>query len=135
MKTQVVLEIEDTLYRRAEALERTSQRPVTTILAEAIVLDEPEELSRQWPDEDELDDVMDREIAAFQALHAELYQSYPGQYVAIYGQQFVDHDPELASLYLRIRQKYPDEFVLIRQVEADSEPVSYFRSPRLIQSN
>lgn len=35
----------------------------------------------------------------------------------------VDHDSLLELLYTRVRQKYPGEIVLIRQVQAEAEPV------------
>lgn len=69
------------------------------------------------------DEAIEREIAAYHRLHAALWQTYPEQYVAFYQQQFVDHDPLFELLYARIRQKYPGEIVLIRQVQAEAEPV------------
>ncbi len=132
MTTRVVLEIEDALYRRAEALAQVNQRPVTEVLIAAIHLDEPVEHPWQSFDSSTLDEKMDQEIEAFQRLHADLWHRYPGHYVAIYDQGLVDHDPELEALYTRVRQNYPDEFVLIRQVEAEPEPVIYLRSPRFV---
>ena len=132
MTTRVVLEIEDALYRRAEALAQVNQRPVTEVLIAAIRLDEPVDHAWQSPEFSPLDGEMDREIEAFRQLHADLWQHYPGQYVAIYSRALVDHDPELEALYTRVRQDYPDEFVLIRQVEAEPEPVIYLRSPHFI---
>lgn len=132
MTTRVVLEIEDALYRRAEAVARISQRPVTEVLVAAIHLDEPVDYSGQSSDSSALDRKMEQEIEAFRQLHADLWQRYPEQYVAVYDQELVDRDPELEALYTRVRQNYPNEFVLIRQVEAEPEPVVYLRSPRFI---
>lgn len=132
MTTRIVLEIEDTLYHRAETLAQISRRPVTEVLIAAIHLDEPVDQPWQSPDSSALDEKMDREIEAFQRLHTDLWQRYPGQYVAVYDQELVDHDPELEDLYTRVRQNYPDEFVLIRQVEVEPEPIIHLRSPRFI---
>lgn len=135
MTTQVVLEIDDNIYHQAELLAQKSQRPVAKVLAEAIVLSKPRDPTVTWSDEPLLNQAMDREIETFHALHADLWQRYPGQYVAIYNQQVVDHDPELALLYARSQEKYPEQLVLIRQIEIDPEPVVYFRSPRLIHGD
>ena len=133
MTTRVVLDIEDVLYRRAEQLARIGQRPIADVLAEAIYLDE----SDTWhgADSSELDRKMDQEIETFHRLHEDLWQRYPGQYVAIYEQHLVDSDPELEALYTRVRQSYPNEFVLIRQVEAQPEPITYLRSPRFVNGD
>lgn len=127
MTVKVQLEINDELYRQAEALARATQRSVTTVLTEAITLEEP------TTETDLPEDSMERERLAFLTLHDQLKKSYLGQYVAVFDQQVVDHDAELKLLYQRIRQKYPDEFVLIRRVEANPEPVYHFRSPRFVR--
>lgn len=93
MTVKVVLEIADALYQRAAAIAQTSQRSIASILADAISLDEPAEPSAQasaWP---EWDEAIEQEIAAYHRLHGVLWRSYPGQYVAFYQQQLVDHDP------------------------------------------
>lgn len=131
MTVKVQLEINDELCRQKEALARATQRSVTTVLAEAITLEaavvEPT-AETELPEEN-----IERERSTFLALHAQLKKSYLGQYVAIFAQQLIDHDAELKPLYQRIRQKYPDEFVLIRRVEANPEPVYHFRSPRFVR--
>ena len=64
---------------------------------------------------DELE-TLDDEIDAFRVMHEELFARIPGQYVAVYQGQLVDHDTDLAALYLRIQKKYPDVLVLIREL-------------------
>lgn len=127
MTVKVQLEINDALCRQAEALARATQRSVKAILTEAITLEEP------TTETDLPEDSMEQERLAFLTLHDQLKKSYLGQYVAIFAQQLVDHDAELKPLYQRIRHQYPHEFVLIRRVEADPEPVHYFRSPRFVR--
>ena len=73
---------------------------------------------------------MQQEIAAFHDLHPELLEHFPGQYVAVYQGQVVDHDSEQLALYLRIRQRYPDEVVLIRQVRSEAEKTWTMRTPK-----
>jgi len=73
---------------------------------------------------------MQQEIAAYRDLHPALLQNFPGQYVAVYQGQLVDHDHEQLALYLRIRQHYPGEVVLIRQVRPEAEKSWTMRSPK-----
>lgn len=128
MGTQVTLTIPDELYRRAQRLAEARQRDVADVLAEAIILtNEPHQVDLA-PDED-----IDRERAAYVAMHSMLWEKYRGQYVAIYHGEMIDHDTEFAALYSRVHKQYPDQFVLIRQVEVEPERVYYFRSPRFTE--
>ncbi len=72
------------------------------------------------------------EEAAYHALHQELCRTYFGQYVAIYGGKLVDHDEDATPLYFRVRQQYPDEFVLITPVTSEPKETYRIRSPRLV---
>jgi predicted transcriptional regulator len=83
----------------------------------------------------EASQVLERETVAFRALHAELLAKYPGEYVAIHQGQVIDHDPKLLAIYLRIDEKYPDEIILIKQVQSEIERVFTVRSPRLVHED
>jgi hypothetical protein len=74
---------------------------------------------------------LQEETAVFQQLHHQLLEKYPGQYVAIYQSQLIDHDSDQLALYLRVRQEHPDEPVLIKEVTLSPEEVYTFRSPRI----
>lgn len=74
---------------------------------------------------------MHREMRAFAQMHPELLIRYPGEYVAIYQGELIDHDPDQLSLYLRVEAKHLNAPVLIKQVLNDPEEVYTFRSPRL----
>ena len=78
---------------------------------------------------EERQSAMRREEAAYQAMHDELYENYPGQHVAIFQGQLVDRDEDSVALYRRIRQKYPGEFVLMTPVRR--EPVETYRYSHL----
>lgn len=69
------------------------------------------------------------EIRAYIALHSELKEKYLGEWVAIYEHQLVDHDPETIELYRRVRVKYGNAPVLIRQVEPEPDAVIRVRTP------
>lgn len=74
---------------------------------------------------------MRREIVAYEAMHSELVKQFLGQYVAIYQEQLVDHDPDPVALHHRIATNYADAVVLSRQVQVDATPVLTMRSPKL----
>jgi len=77
---------------------------------------------------------IDPEVAAYYALHPMLWKMYPHQYVALHQGKLVDHDTDGFALSLRIYQHYPNQFVLIRQVEEQVETILHIRSPRLVES-
>ena len=64
---------------------------------------------------------LEKEIAAYEAMHPMLKQNYFEQWVAIHEGQLVDHDVEGDALYQRVRARYGHLPVLIRQVA--EEPV------------
>lgn len=78
--------------------------------------------------------LMDREIAAFEAMQTGLVANYPEQYVAIFQGALVDHDVDKARLLHRIDQSHPGDVVLIRQVRHTPRPPFRLRSPRLQRS-
>jgi hypothetical protein len=132
MGKQVTLTIPDELYQRAEKLAILTSQDVTTVLVNAIDLDYtfPDNLLTHEPDE-----AVDREHAAYLALHPMLWQEYPGQHVAIYGGELVDHDPDGVALSRRIYERFPNDFVLIRQVEVEPDRVLQMRSPRFAHND
>ena len=74
-----------------------------------------------------------REESAFLEQHDELKTKYLGQHIAMKDGQVVDHDTDVVSLYMRIRNRFKDEFVLIDLVQEDPTPVIKIRSPRLVK--
>lgn len=72
-----------------------------------------------------------REEEAFRAIHAQLRNTYPDQFVAICHGRVVDHDPDQLALLRRVEERYPDTPVLIRQITPEIEEVYTFRSPRV----
>lgn len=77
---------------------------------------------------------MAREETAYQAMHKELLAQYAGKYVAIYHGQLVDFDEDGTALYLRMRKRYPDEFVLITPVQPEDREVYHVYSPRFTEN-
>ena len=124
MTQEITLTISDKLFQQASRIAQVQKKPVAEVLAEAIVLDDQEH------EQADVLAVVEQEKSAYRMLHSWLWQNYPGEHVAIYQGQLVDHDPDGLALSRRIYQRFPTEFVLIRQVEAEAERVLHFRSPR-----
>ncbi|MFO7537981.1 MAG: DUF5678 domain-containing protein [Chloroflexota bacterium] len=130
MSVKVTLNIDNDLYRRAEKIARSRQRDVADLLAESITL--PETVSGN-------DMVLGggtavaQEEAAFYRLHPELWQKYPGQYVAIHNEEVVDHDADQVALYLRVKARYPGQFVWIAPVKETPVEEYVVRSPRSVE--
>jgi hypothetical protein len=74
------------------------------------------------------------ETSAFEQLHPQLVKEYYGQHVAIYQGALVDHDPDLATLRRRIRSKFGQTPVLLRQVTKEAKlPDLVIHSFRLVR--
>ncbi len=73
---------------------------------------------------------LNQEIAAYEAMHAKLWQSMPGEWVAIHQQKLVDQDRDRLALYRRIRAKYGRISVLLRQVHEQPTEEIWWRSVR-----
>jgi hypothetical protein len=72
---------------------------------------------------------LDREIAAYEAMHPQLVHDHAGEWVAIHRQELVDHDHDRVALYRRVRSRYGRTSVLIRQVMDDPIEEVWFRTP------
>jgi hypothetical protein len=70
------------------------------------------------------------ETEAWYRLSAEDRRGYEGQFVAVYGGQVVDSDPDRLTLYLRVRERYGRQPILITEGGDHPIPVYRVRSPR-----
>lgn len=120
------LEIPAELYERIERLAAVRERPVAYVVQEALSL--AVEQIEATADEAK----MDREDAAYQAMHAKLFEKYAGQYVAIHNGELVDADEDEMALYIRIDERFPGEVVLLKRVIGLPEPDLYIPSFRLL---
>lgn len=133
MGTQVTLTIPDNLYLRVQELAEKQDQNIQTILVneltKSIVADESDFKSSSLLQ----DETVEREKRAYQTMHHRLWSQYPGQHVAIHAGRLVDHDEDGIALSRRIYAQYPEEFVLIKQVESQPERTLRFRSPRFVK--
>ena len=110
------LEIPAELYERIERLAAVRETPVAYLLEDALALVEDQ------PEVDDNDAKMALEETAYGSMHAELFEKYAGQYVAIHNGQLVDTDPDETALYARINERFPNEIVLLKKVVEVPEP-------------
>ena len=103
MGVQVTIHIAEDLYRRAERLARSRQREVADLLAESIHLPQVMEGEATLDD----DNAIERETAAYRALHNELLQRYEGQYIALHHGELVAHGPDFGTVYSQSSEASP----------------------------
>ncbi len=72
---------------------------------------------------------LDQEIAAYEGMHSSLVKTHSGKWVAVHQQKLVDHDEDRIRLYRRIKAKYNQTPVLIRQVMEHPAPEIWLRTP------
>jgi hypothetical protein len=95
--------------------------------AERLVWSElPSDSLRRAEDED----VIDREQAAFEAMHSKLKATHFGKWVAIHNGQVVDSDQDDVALHQRILKSHVDTPVLITRVHEKPMEEFLVRSPR-----
>lgn len=101
MSRQVTLTVPvpDKIYQRAERRAQIEARPVTDVLRENI----------QWVFSpfhiNEERAAMPREVAAYEAMHTELWKQYPNKYIAMHQGQVIDHDDDKVALAVRYALK------------------------------
>lgn len=137
MSKEILLTMPDDMYSQVRHFAEKTNQPLDTYILE-ILADtvEKEGTTVEFDSKTPLpDDPVEREKAAYISMHNELWQKYPGQQVAIHNGELVDHDTDGVALSKRVYQRYPDEFVLIRQVEQEPDRILYFRSPRFEASS
>ena len=127
MNSSATVTIPQQLYKRVQYVAQKQHRHVNDVAKEMLEqgLSPWEGFSTKTEKE--------REKGAFRRLHAALREEYMGEYVAIYGEEVVDHDADQTALVTRIDEKYPDLFVLIRPVRQEPEIVYEHLSMRWAQ--
>jgi len=117
--------IEPKLYQRVETAASERKTSVDEVLADA-ARDYLWELDRQK---------ISQESQAYRHMHADLKERFLGQYVAVHDGTVVDHDPDIQTLYKRIRQRYGRTPVMITLVEEEPVRTLIRRGFRLERTN
>jgi predicted transcriptional regulator len=126
MSKELTITLPDDIYRQFENIAESSEQDVAEVVAEAAAANIPQlDVHPRWQE-------MEREEAAFRAMHEELLLKHRNQYVAIYQGKVIDHDEDFVEIIGRIDEAYPDDIVFISNVSAEPERTLRFRSPRLV---
>lgn len=141
MTAQAILELPKALYDRVQRLAHDRQQPIPELIAEALDLAEENgfvdefssaAISGEVDDWSEPDEVVEREMQAYIAMHPQLKKQFLGKYVAVHGGKLVDVDDNFDALYERIDARFPDEFVWLTPVEAEAISTILVRSPHFV---
>ena len=133
MAVELKVTLSEKVYDRVVRLARLNRQGIGEAVVRFLEEDLPDDGEEEIINWSEADETVEREIAAYNRLHSELWRKYPGQQVAIQNGRLVDHDVDGLALSRRIYSRFPDTFVLIRQVGAQPERVIQLRSPRFVQ--
>jgi len=116
---------ENALVWQIEQLAKLTAQPVEKVLARAVetYLDQ---LEREG---------IHAETQAFLAMQDQLLAQYPGQHVAIYNGEVVDHDADVALLEHRVRQRFGVLPVLIALVKPAGTYDLHWRGGRSVTSD
>lgn len=128
MSHQVTLTISDNIFQQAYRLARQQSRQVEEILADSIRLAG----SAEFVDWSEPNSALDREMAAYVAMHPQLKHTMRGKHVAVFGEELVDSDDDFDRLVERVRRVYPQQTVWLTTVGSEPIDTIYMRSPRLL---
>lgn len=126
MSEQITITVSGKVYQRiveqAQQNRKNVSELVNDVVANAFVPNAPAENPAR--------NKMRQEIEAYKKMHSRLVKKYLGQFVAIHNGKLVDHDADKEALFLHIKEKFPNQIVLQRQVLENPDPVLHFRSPR-----
>lgn len=134
MSIEVNIVLSEPTYGLYEQFAQERHQGIAEAIAEYLVQNPPvfsEE--RTTPAASTIETAIGQEKQAYLHMHKQLWEQYAHQYVAIKGGQLVDHDADKLALYTRIEQRYPNQFVLVRQVEATPERTYTFHSLRSLE--
>lgn len=132
MTAQVLVTLPDSVYERVQRFAEAHQQGIAEAIAEYLDSTLPrEEAIVSSAKQGRHSIALRREKAAYIAMHAILKEQYLGRYVAFYGGNLIDTDKDYGALYERVRSRYPDEVVLVTQVQEEPVKTIHVRSPRL----
>ncbi len=134
MTAQVLVTLPDSVYERVQQLAQVRQQEIAEAIVEYLDDTLPEnEAVTLTAEQIAQKSALQREKAAYIKLHPMLKQKYLGLYVAIYNGKLIDSDSNYGMLYERVRGQYPNEVILMTEVEDEAMKTIVVRSPRLIR--
>ncbi len=129
MSEQITITVPNKIYRQIAKQAKKDRKNVSDIVKDVVA----NTFSQQKFSLNPTREKMLQEVAAYKSMHASLVKTHLGQFVAIYKGQLIDHDSDKNALFFRVKEKFPTQVVLQRQVMEDPDPILHFRSPRFVQ--
>lgn len=129
MSEQITITVSSKVYQRIVEQAQQNRKNVSDLVNDVVA----SAFVPNTPAENPARDKMLQEIEAYKKMHPRLVKKHLGQFVAIHNGKLVDHDPDKEALFLRVKEKFPNQIVLQRQVLENPDPVLHFRSPRFQQ--
>lgn len=120
---QVTIDLDETTYALISNEAKIKHSNLEDMVVQAI-------LEKYNPWEMSGNDPMEAEFEAYVQLHSELYQSYPNQWVAIYGGQLIDHDSSIDALETRLAISHPNATIYVDKVTSQIVREIVVRSPK-----
>ena len=74
-------------------------------------------------------EALNRESAAYAEIHASLWQTIPGMWIAMYEGRIVDQDDDPRALHLRVRDRFGETPILMCQVGPTPQEEIWMRTP------
>jgi len=134
MTAQVLVTLPDNVYERVQQLAQVRQQEIAEAIAAYLDDTLPEsKVVTLTTEQIAQKAALQREKAAYIKLHPMLKKKYLGLYVAVYNEKLIDSDSNYGILYERVRSQYPNEVVLMTEVEDEPMKTIVVRSPRLIR--
>ena len=136
MTVQVNVTLSESIYRLLRQFALQRRQDIAEAIAQYLEQNPPalSEDTEASALDDQWEDSIDIERQAYLEMHPTLKSKYLGHHVAIYQGELIDHDVDGVALSCRIDKGYPDQFVLMCQVETEPERALYFRSPRFVEN-
>jgi hypothetical protein len=137
MSAQVTLNLSDKFYERIEHYAQTRHQgiaqSITEFLENSFPMVEVPNPSRDYQTEQL--EALDREKEAYIQLHPQLKKTHFGHYVATYHGQLIDKDSDLGRMIERVRDKLPNQVVLMTQVGDEHTRTIMKRGNRIIRND
>jgi hypothetical protein len=129
MSEQITITVSSKVYQRIVEQAQQNRKNVSELVNDVVA----NAFVENTPTENPARDKMVQEIEAYKKMHPRLVKKHLGQFVAIHNGKLVDRDSDKEALFLRVKEKFPNQIVLQRQVLENPDPVLHFRSPRFQQ--
>lgn len=129
MSEQITITLSNEIYRQIAQQATLNRQNISDVVHDVVVRTFTSQNTPVNPARDK----MLQEVEAYKKLHPALVKTHLGQFIAIFQGQLVDSDPDKQTLFFRIKENFPNQIVLQRQVMSEADPILRFRSPRLIR--